>query len=103
MRIVIGDALPLRLSVRWYPTTNLPSGWTGVGGHLFLSTVVYCLLSMGVTAAACLAYFRGVEFPRKLRRYGADRIGGDGFVGRGLGGYGYLAGNGHGRGLGKLE
>lgn len=105
-RIVIGDALPLRLSVRWYPNANLPSSWAGVGGHLFLSTLVYCLLSMGATAAACLAYFRGVEFPRKLRRYGADRIGGDGTAGgRGLGGYGYSVGNGHHgfRGMGKIE
>ena len=77
-RIIIGSALRLRLSVRWYPTTTLPSGWAGVGGHIFLSTVVYCLLSMAATAAACLAYFRAVELPRKLRRYGAERLGGDG-------------------------
>ncbi|KAI9795049.1 MAG: hypothetical protein M1816_000071 [Peltula sp. TS41687] len=121
-RVKIGDALPLRLSVRWYPTTTLPSGWAGVGGHLFLSTLVYCALCVCATAAACLAYFRGVEFPRKLRRYGAERIGGDGgagagggMAGRGLGGYGYAMGlgngghahghgHGHGwRGVGKIE
>ena len=39
---------------------------------------MYCLLSMAATAAACLAYFRAVELPRKLRRYGAERLGGDG-------------------------
>ncbi|KAI9750236.1 MAG: maturation of Asn-linked oligosaccharides protein [Chaenotheca gracillima] len=109
-RIVIGDSLPLRLSMRWYPTTNLPSGWTGVGGHLYLSTVVYCLLCIGGTAAACLAYFRAVEFPRKLRRYGAERVSGDPSGGRpGLGGYGYSGGSGYGygvssgRGTGKLD
>ena len=106
-RTVIGDALPLRMSVRWYPTTNLPSGWTGVGGHLYLSTLVYCALCVGATFAASLAYFRAVEFPRKLRRYGADRMGGDGGGTRGLGGYGYGVGNGYGyspgRSPGKLD
>ncbi|KAI9678259.1 MAG: hypothetical protein M1817_006204 [Caeruleum heppii] len=110
-RIVIGDALPLRLSIRWYPTTNLPSGWTGVGGHLFVSTFVYCALCVGATAACCLVYFRAVEFPQKLRRYGADRMGGDGGAGGprgGLGGYGYGVGNGYGfaggnRGAGKFD
>lgn len=78
---------------------------------MFLSTVVYCALSVCATAAACLAYFRAVEFPRKLRRYGAERVGGDAVGGRGLGGYGYAVGNGghghsHGygfRGMGKME
>ncbi|KAI9792228.1 MAG: hypothetical protein M1835_008020 [Candelina submexicana] len=93
-RIVIGDPLPLRMSVRWYPTTVLPSGWTGVGGHLFLSTLVYCLLSAGASFAVSLAYFRGVEFPRRLRRHGADRVTGD--TARGYGGYGYGVGNGYG-------
>ncbi|KAI9835792.1 MAG: hypothetical protein M1837_003663, partial [Sclerophora amabilis] len=110
-RIVIGDALPLRLSIRWYPTTNLPSGWTGVGGHLYLSTIMYCMLCVVGTAAVCLAYFRGVEFPRRMRRYGADRVGGDPNGGRGLGAYGYGAGAGNGygyglssgRGVGKID
>ncbi|KAI9825255.1 MAG: hypothetical protein M1832_001289 [Thelocarpon impressellum] len=104
-RTVIGDALPLRLAIRWYPTTSLPSGWAGVGGHLYFSTLVYCLLCIGATAAACLAYFRGVEFPRRMRRHGADRMGGDGL----RGGYGYGVGNGFGasngfgRGPGKSD
>ncbi|KAI9800811.1 MAG: hypothetical protein M1825_003594 [Sarcosagium campestre] len=100
-RVKIGSSLPLRLAVRWYPSTSLPSGWAGVGGHLYASTLVYCLLCIGATAAACLAYFRGVEFPKRMRRYGFDRlggggggqglIGGDGGVGGGrLGGYGYI-------------
>ena len=103
-RTVIGDALPLRLSVRWYPTTALPSGWAGVGGHLFLSTLVYCLLCVAATAAAALAYFRGVDLPRRMRRYGLDRMGGGGDAASAgpRGGYGYgagtaaVAGNGYG-------
>ncbi|KAI9843220.1 MAG: hypothetical protein M1838_002733 [Thelocarpon superellum] len=116
-RIIIGDALALRMSVRWYPTANLPSGWTGVGGHLYMSTLVYCALCIGGTFAACLAYFRAVELPRKLRRYGAERLNGDGGSGGGGGGgggkgglggsYGYGVGNGYGyasgRGPGKVD
>ncbi|KAF2999912.1 hypothetical protein E8E13_008779 [Curvularia kusanoi] len=29
-KITIGDPLPLSFSVRWYPSTTLPPGWTGV-------------------------------------------------------------------------
>ncbi|KAK4958554.1 hypothetical protein LTR28_005528 [Elasticomyces elasticus] len=40
-KIVIGDPLPLRLSVRWYPTTSLPSGWDGAGaGRLRSATLL---------------------------------------------------------------
>ncbi|KAF2725889.1 hypothetical protein K431DRAFT_280621 [Polychaeton citri CBS 116435] len=98
-KIVIGDPLPLRFSVRWYPTTQLPSGWTGVGGHLTMSTIVYCLLSAGASAAICVTYFRGVELPRRLKSHGKDRLGG---VERGgLGGYGIA--NGYGYGVGKRD
>lgn len=98
-KIVIGDSLPLRLSVRWYPNTVLPSQWAGVGGHVYMSTVVYCMLSAGAATAVCFAWFRGVELPRRLKRYGKDRaIGvesGRGYNGYGLGvagGYGYAGG-----------
>lgn len=102
-RIVIGDSLPLRFSVRWYPTTLLPSGWTGVGGHIYASTLVYCLLSAGAAAAICTVYFRGVELPRRLRSHGKDRMGG-GMEGGRLGGYGYGVGmNGFGSGTGKRD
>ncbi|KAK4893603.1 hypothetical protein LTR10_002846 [Elasticomyces elasticus] len=99
-RIVIGDALPLRFSVRWYPNTSLPSGWAGVGGHLTFSTLVYCLISAGASAAICLAYFRGIELPRRLKMHGKDRIGG---MERGgsLGGYGITNGGGYGYGIGN--
>ena len=43
---------------------------------MHLSTVVYCFLSAGVGVAASLAYFRGVELPRRIKRYGKDRMGG---------------------------
>lgn len=107
-RIVIGDSLPLRFSVRWYPNTSLPSGWTGVGGHLTFSTLVYCLISAGASAAICLAYFRGVELPRRLKSHRKDRLGGIergtmggmGGMGGGLGGYGLANGNGNGYGYG---
>ncbi|KAI7658386.1 hypothetical protein KC318_g11258 [Hortaea werneckii] len=102
-KIVIGDSLPLRFSVRWYPNTSLPSGWTGVGGHLTFSTLVYCLISAGASAAICLAYFRGIELPRRLKSHGKDRLGG---VERGgLGGYGIANGGygGYGYGVGKRD
>ena len=44
--------------------------------------------------AASLAYFRGVELPRRIKRYGKDRIsmggerGGYAFPGTGMSGYG---------------
>jgi len=87
-RIIVGDALPLQFSVRWYPNTQLPSGWTGVGGHIYMSTLIYCLLSVGCTAAVCLAYFRGIELPRRLRSHGKERMAAVEGGGR-LGGYGY--------------
>ncbi|KAF2163923.1 hypothetical protein M409DRAFT_25700 [Zasmidium cellare ATCC 36951] len=99
-RIVIGDPLPLRFSVRWYPNTALPSGWTGIGGHLTFSTFVYCALSALASAAICVTYFRGVELPRRLRSHGKDRLGGierGGLGAGGLGGYGIPNGYGYGK------
>ncbi|KAK7187891.1 hypothetical protein DPSP01_003215 [Paraphaeosphaeria sporulosa] len=94
-RVTIGDSLSLHFSVRWYPSTTLPPGWSGYGGHLYKSTFLYCLLSAGASAAICVAYFRGVELPRRLKRYAGDRMG----VGRG-GGYGLPVANGRGNGYG---
>ncbi|OCK76711.1 hypothetical protein K432DRAFT_305760 [Lepidopterella palustris CBS 459.81] len=99
-RISIGDSLPLHFSIRWYPSTSLPSGWSGVGGHLYTSTLVYCLLSAGAATAVCVAYFRGVELPKRLRRYARDKaFGGGGGEGR-YGGYGLPMANGYGGGYG---
>ncbi|GAM84823.1 hypothetical protein ANO11243_028240 [Dothideomycetidae sp. 11243] len=99
-KIIIGDALPLRFSVRWYPTTVLPSGWTGVGGHIYASTLVYCALSAGAATAVCLAWFRGIELPRRLKSHGKERtagmesgrLGGYGYGVNGYGGYGISGG-----------
>ena len=78
-RLIIGDALPLQLSVRWYSARTLPPSTSrlsaGLGGHVHLSTVMYCLLSFGGGMAVSLAYFRGVELPRRMRRYGAEKLG----------------------------
>ena len=84
-KVVIGDPLALQLSVKWYSTPSLPPSTTaaaGLGGHVHLSTVFYCLLSCGAGVAGSLAYFRGIELPRRIKRYGKDKIGGE----RGLGG-----------------
>ncbi|KAH6364833.1 hypothetical protein HBI34_159110 [Parastagonospora nodorum] len=86
-KITIGDSLPLSFSVRWYPSTTLPPGWSGYGGHIYTSTLLYCLLSAGASAAVCVAYFRGVDLPRRLKRYTTERMNGGGRFGGG-GGYG---------------
>lgn len=101
-QIIIGDSLPLRFSVRWYPNTALPSGWSGVGGHLTISTLIYCIISALASAAICIAYFRGVDLPKRLRSHGKDRLGGVERGGpAGLGGYGLS--NGYGYGPGKRD
>ena len=58
VKVTIGDPLTLVFSVRWYPSTTLPPGWSGYGGHIYKSTLLYCLLSAGASAAVCVAYFR---------------------------------------------
>lgn len=120
VKVAIGDPLTLQFSVRWYPSTTLPPGWSGYGGHIYKSTFLYCLLSAGASAAVCVAYFRGVELPRRLRVYARERTsagsrfgmgGGSGYglplpngglnrsgSGYGLGGYGF-----GGSGLGKKD
>lgn len=106
-RVSIGDSLTLQFSVRWYPSTTLPPGWSGMGGHIYTSTLVYCLLSAGAAAAICVAYFRGVELPRRLKRYARDKAFRGGNDGR-FGGYGYSLPtangyNGYGYGVGKKD
>ncbi|MCJ1306990.1 hypothetical protein MMC25_000634 [Agyrium rufum] len=91
-RLIIGDPLPLRLNLRWYATRSLPASTvgkpSGLGGHVHLSTVVYCLVSAGLGAAVSFAYFRGWDLPRRMRSYKGDRIG----VGGGGGGYAFPGG-----------
>ncbi|KAL8952271.1 MAG: hypothetical protein Q9222_001802 [Ikaeria aurantiellina] len=108
-KIVIGDPLALQLNVRWYTSPSLPPSTTqlsGLGGHVHFSTVVYCLLSAGGGVAASLAYFRGVELPRRMRRYGKDRVGGGaerGYAFPGSGGFGMNGYGMNGYGPGKRD
>ena len=107
-RIVIGDSLTLQLSVRWYTSPGLPKSTTAnywLGGHVHLCTVVYSFCSAGVGVAASMAYFRGVELPRRIKRYGKDRLGGGGERGYAFpGGLGVsLNGFGGGVGTGKRD
>lgn len=106
---MIGDPLALRLSVKWYSTPDLPpstTGLSGLGGHVHLSTVFYCMLSCLAGMAGSLAYFRGVELPQRLRRYGKDKIGGERGMGGGYAfpGSGMVGMNGYGGpGIGKRD
>ncbi|MCJ1370651.1 hypothetical protein MMC20_001864 [Loxospora ochrophaea] len=104
-KIVIGDPLPLQLSVRWYTSPTLPPSTTsppsGLGGHVHFSTVIYCLLSAGVGVAASLAYWRGVELPRRIKRYGKERVGGGTERGYAWPGGGGTTMNGYGYGIGS--
>ncbi len=62
---------------------------------MHLSTLAYCLLSAGGGAMGALAYFRGIELPRRLRRYGKERMGGEkgyAFPGNGWGGASGMSG-----------
>lgn len=68
-KVIIGDSLTLQFSVRWYPSPVLPPGWTGYGGHIYFSTILYCCLSAGAATAVCVAWFRGVELPRRLKNW----------------------------------
>lgn len=106
IKLIINDPLPLRLSPHWYTTPSLPPSTTpirGLGGHVHLSTVFYCLLSAMGGAMGALAYFRGVELPRRVRVYGKDRLGAT-EGGRGSGyawpGNGYAA---YSNGVGKRD
>ncbi|MCJ1484707.1 hypothetical protein MMC06_004880, partial [Schaereria dolodes] len=109
-KIVIGDPLPLQVSVRWYTSPSLPPSTTspsGLGGHVYFSTMIYCFLSGGVGVAASLAYWRGVELPRRIRRYGKERLGGGGESGYAWPGGGVGVGTngfgGGGYGVGKRD
>ncbi|KAB5513096.1 hypothetical protein GE09DRAFT_1163442 [Coniochaeta sp. 2T2.1] len=94
-KLVIGDALPLSFSVRWFPTPALPKTeghveWQGMGGHIYASTVFYSIVSFITGVVAAGVYFFGIVLPKRLR-------------GRGLGGatpLGHGLGNGVGNGWG---
>ncbi|KAI8297743.1 hypothetical protein K4K59_003233 [Colletotrichum sp. SAR11_240] len=89
-RLVIGDPLPLTLSVRWFPTPNLPKieghvEWQGMGGHVYASTVFYIITSFMAGVLVAGTYFFGVVLPKRLRGRG---LGGATPLGYGLNGVG---------------
>ena len=90
VRLVIGDPLPLRFSVRWFPTPALPKTegrveWAGMGGHIYASTVFYSLVSFMAGLLLASVYFFGVILPKRLRGRG---LGGATPLGYGLNGVG---------------
>ncbi|KAM0340894.1 hypothetical protein ACHAPU_010311 [Fusarium lateritium] len=71
-KLVIGDPLPLALSVRWFPTPSLPKTegkveWQGLGGHIYASTVFYSLVSFGAGVLVAAMYTLGVVLPKRLK------------------------------------
>jgi hypothetical protein len=71
-KLIIGDPLPLSLSVRWFPTPALPKTegkveWQGLGGHIYASTVFYCLVSFIAGLLIAGMYIMGVVLPRRLK------------------------------------
>jgi hypothetical protein len=89
-RLIIGDPLPLNFSVRWFPTPALPKvggkvEWSGMGGHIYASTVFYSLVSFCAGAVVSAVYFFGSVLPRRLRGRG---LGGATPLGYGLNGVG---------------
>lgn len=70
-----------------------------MGGHVYASTVFYCLVSFGAGVAVCTVYFWGVVLPKRLR----DRVRGLGGGAVPLGGYGLGTDGrvGNGWGMGK--
>jgi hypothetical protein len=101
-RLVIGDDLPLAITVRWFPTPSLPSTngrfeWNGMGGHVNASTVFYLLGGFGAGCAVCTVYFWGVVLPMRLRGrslggatplggYGVGTVGNGWSIGSGIAG-----------------
>ncbi|KAL2022639.1 hypothetical protein VTK56DRAFT_4983 [Thermocarpiscus australiensis] len=91
-RLVIGDPLPLSFSVRWFPTPALPKTegkvqWSGMGGHVYPSTVFYSLVSFCAGVVLSAVYFFGSVLPRRLRA-NLKRLGGAAPLGYGLNGVG---------------
>lgn len=86
-RLVIGDPLPLSFSIRWFPTPALPKTegkveWSGMGGHIYASTIFYSLVSFCAGVIVTAAYFFGSVLPKRLR--GRRNLGGATPLGYGL-------------------
>lgn len=78
-KLVIGDPLPLMLSVRWFPTPYLPREngkveWAGMKGHFTTTTFFYCIASALAGAIGSSAWFFGIILPQRLR--GRSGLGG---------------------------
>ncbi|OAA58345.1 hypothetical protein ISF_06884 [Cordyceps fumosorosea ARSEF 2679] len=91
-KLTIGEPLPLRFSVRWFPGPHLPHSegrveWQGLGGHIYASTFFYSVVSFVAGALVAAMYTLGVVLPRRLRN---RALGGATPLGHGLGnGWGY--------------
>ncbi|KAG4024952.1 hypothetical protein MFRU_077g00190 [Monilinia fructicola] len=82
-KLIIGDELPLKLSVRWFPSASLPREngkveWNGLGGHVNWLTFGYVVLAFGAGATIMGAYMVGWEVPRRMRGWSGRlaRVGG---------------------------
>ncbi|KAI1007994.1 hypothetical protein K3495_g248 [Podosphaera aphanis] len=87
-KLVIGDPLPLILSVRWFPTPHLPREngkieWAGMGRYYYLRTLSYCVASAIAGAVVSGVWFYGHVLPRRLR--GKISLGGATPLGFGVG------------------
>lgn len=87
IRLIIGDPLPLKLSVRWFPTPELPHTegtveWQGMGGHVYASTVFYGILAFGTGVLVSSVYFFGSVLPKRLK---GRSLGGATPLGHGIG------------------
>ncbi len=91
-KLTIGEPLPLRFSVRWFPTPHLPHSegrveWQGLGGHIYASTFFYSLVSFIAGGLVAAMYILGIVLPRRLKN---RALGGATPLGHGLGnGWGY--------------
>jgi hypothetical protein len=73
-KLIIGDTVTLTFHTRWYAGSFLPLT-NELQKHGFWSTLSYCIFAAGASAAVCIAYFRGVDLPRRLRFHGIERLG----------------------------
>ncbi|KIW05984.1 uncharacterized protein PV09_03168 [Verruconis gallopava] len=73
-KLIIGDAVTLTFHTRWYSGSYLPMT-NSIQKHGFWSTLSYCIFAAGASAAICIAYFRGVDLPRRLRWHGIEKLG----------------------------
>ncbi|KAH6984753.1 hypothetical protein BGZ61DRAFT_354182 [Ilyonectria robusta] len=71
-KLIIGDPLPLSLSIRWFPTPSLPKTdgrveWQGLGGHIYASTVFYSIVSFIAGLLCAGMYTLGIVLPKRLK------------------------------------